>query len=86
MLRCGIFCVFYNKEIFNDIENDIDVLFLPVNGVGNNMNCVDAQRFAKKVGAKKVVPIHVGMFDELSPEIFNADNRLILQIYKQMEI
>lgn len=76
----------YNKEIFNDIENDIDVLFLPVNGVGNNMNCVDAQRFAKKVGAKKVVPIHVGMFDELSPEIFNADNRLILQIYKQMEI
>ena len=50
------------------------------------MNCVDAQRFAKKVGAKKVVPIHVGMFDELSPEIFNADNRLILQIYKQMEI
>ena len=37
----------YNKEIFNDLPKDIDVVFLPVNGVGNNMNAIDAQRFCE---------------------------------------
>ena len=76
----------YHKDIFEDIPQRIDLVFLPVNGVGNNMNTTDAVRFFKDCGAKHAVPIHVGMFDELSPEIFEAENRLILKLYEQTEV
>ena len=76
----------YNKEIFEDLPEKIDVVFLPVNGVGNNMNAEDALRFAERTGAKRAVPIHVGMFDEFTPEIFEAENRLVLEIYEEREI
>lgn len=71
----------YNEEIFEDIPNDIYAVFLPVNGVGNNMNMTDAARFAKRVGAKKVVPIHIGMFDELDLESFACENKVVPKIY-----
>lgn len=74
----------YNTEIFNDIPHDIDVLFLPVNGAGNNMNMHDAARFANKVDAKKVVPVHWGMFDELNPYDFKCKNRVIPKIYEEI--
>jgi len=74
----------YNEEIFKDIPDDIYALFLPVNGVGNNMNMLDASRFAKKVNAEKVVPIHIGMFDELSADSFVCDNKVIAEIYKEI--
>jgi L-ascorbate metabolism protein UlaG (beta-lactamase superfamily) len=74
----------YNKEIFPDLPKNIDVVFLPINGVGNNMNMVDAARFAAECGAKKVVPIHFGMFDELNPELFACENKVIPQIYKEI--
>ena len=76
----------YNTEIFEDLPEKIDAVFLPVNGVGNNMNAIDALRFAERTGAKHAVPIHVGMFDELSPEIFEAENRLILKLYETVEV
>ena len=76
----------YNEEIFEDIPEDIYALFLPVNGVGNNMNMCDATRFAKKVNAKYTVPIHIGMFDELSAEEFKCDNKIIPEIYKEIKI
>ena len=76
----------YNNRIFGDLPENIDVIFLPINGVGNNMNEVDAVRFFKKSGAKAAVPYHVGMFDEKTPEIFDVDNRIILEIYKGKEI
>ena len=50
------------------------------------MNAIDALRFAERTGAKHAVPIHVGMFDELSPEIFEAENRLILKLYETVEV
>ena len=34
----------YNEEIFADIPDDIYAVFLPVNGVGNNMNMADTYR------------------------------------------
>ena len=74
----------YNEEIFADIPEDIYALFLPVNGVGNNMNMVDAQQFAKRVNAQRVVPIHIGMFDELSAEDFICDNKVIAEIYQEV--
>ena len=76
----------YNKEIFSDLPENIDIVFLPINGVGNNMNETDAVRFFHACGARRAVPYHVGMFDEKSPEIFKADNRIILDIYKETEI
>lgn len=75
----------YNTEIFADLPDDIDVVFLPVNGVGNNFNMIDAARFAKETGANKVVPLHFGLFDSLNPEKdFNCENKVIPEIYKEI--
>ena len=76
----------YNEEIFSDLPSDIDTVFLPINGVGNNMNMTDAARFAKRTGAKQVVPIHIGLFDSLSPEDFPCENKFIPEIYKPFKL
>ena len=76
----------YSEDIFEDISADVDVLFLPINGVGNNMNKTDAARFAHKIAAKKVVPFHWGMFDELSPIDFAVDNKVLPEIYKEIDV
>ena len=76
----------YNEEIFEDIPEDIYALFLPINGVGNNMNMIDAVRFAKKVNAKKTIPIHIGMFDELTADDFDCENKIIPEIYKEIKL
>ncbi len=74
----------YNKEIFSDIPDDIYALFLPINGVGNNMNMCDAARFARRINSQKVVPIHIGMFDSISADDFDCDNKVIAKIYKEI--
>ena len=76
----------YNEEIFGDIPDDIYALFLPVNGVGNNMNMTDAARFAKRINAQKTLPLHIGMFDELSADEFECENKVIAEIYKEIEL
>ena len=76
----------YSKDVFEDLPKNIDLVFLPVNGVGNNMNATDAVRFFRAVGAKRAVPYHVGMFDKLSPEIFGDEHRLILNFYEETEV
>ena len=76
----------YNEEIFGDIPSDIYALFLPVNGVGNNMNMTDAARFAKRINAERTVPIHIGMFDELTADSFYCKNKVIPKIYKEIMI
>ena len=75
----------YNDDIFGDLPDDIEAVFLPINGVGNNMNAYDAQKFAEKTGAKKAVPMHFGLFDELKGDIFKAENRVIPEIYKEIK-
>lgn len=75
----------YNKEIFVDLPKDIDAVFLPINGAGNNMNIADAMRFAKETGAKTAIPIHWGMFDELDPKEFNLENAVIPKIYEEVK-
>ena len=76
----------YNKEVLSDLPDDLYAIFLPINGVGNNMNATDAARFAKASGAKKCVPIHFGMFDELDPRSFVCPGRVIPEIYKEIEL
>ncbi len=75
----------YNKEIFEDLPKGIDAVFLPINGVGNNMNIADATRFAKETKAKKAVPVHFGMFDEIDPTEFKVNNVIIPQIYEEVK-
>jgi len=76
----------YNHGIFTDLPDDLYAIFLPINGVGNNMNATDAAAFAKRSGAKYSIPLHFGMFDELSPECFKAENRIIPEIYKEIKL
>lgn len=76
----------YNSEIFSDLPDRIDIAFLPINGVGNNMNASDAVRFFLDCGAKTAVPYHVGMFDELTPQEFDHNNKIVLEVYKEREI
>lgn len=72
----------YNTDIFNDIPENIYALFLPVNGVGNNMNIEDAHKFASKIKAKHTIPVHFGMFDEIKPTGF----KITPEIYKKIKI
>lgn len=76
----------YNEEIFEDIPNDIYALFLPVNGVGNNMNVTDAARFAQKVNAKKNVPIHIGMFDDITPDMVEMENKVCAKTFETINL
>lgn len=76
----------YNKRVIKDINIPVDVVFLPINGVGNNMNMTDAARFAEVIKAKTAVPIHFGMFDSLNAENFNFKNKVIPEIYKEIEL
>ena len=68
----------YNDKIFEMLPDKIDVVFLPVNGKGNNLNITDAKKFVDMCGAKKVVPVHWGMFDDLTKEDVLMENALIL--------
>lgn len=76
----------YNEEIFGDLPEQIWAVFLPINGVGNNMNGTDAARFAKRIHAQHVIPVHIGMFDEKRPEEFVCENRLLLEVYKTIQL
>lgn len=76
----------YNKDIFEELPQDIDAVFLPVNGVGNNMNIIDAKKFAEKTGAKKAIPMHWGMFDEFDPTEFDFENAVIPTIYEEVKL
>ncbi len=75
----------YNKEIFPELPEDIYAVFLPINGVGNNMNVSGAKNFAKKCGAKFAVPVHWGMFDDINPANFNTDGAVIPEVYKEIK-
>lgn len=75
----------YNEEIFKDLPEKIDYIFLPINGRGNNMNMADAKRFCEKIGAK-AVPLHCGLFDEISMQNWQYQNKIIPQFYKEIKI
>ena len=74
----------YNEEVFSDIPVNIHCVFLPVNGVGNNMNMADAKRFCERINARYAVPMHCGMFDNLDMNNFDFKNKIVPQIYKEV--
>lgn len=73
----------YNTEIFEDLGGMADMVFLPINGVGNNMNVADASRFAGKTGAKVSVPLHYGLFDSMDGTEFECAGSMLLKPFKE---
>lgn len=77
----------YSEKVFHSLPNlKFEMLFVPVNGVGNNMNFQDAQKFAERIPAKHVVPVHFGMFDDLCGENLEIENKKLLSVYNCVEI
>lgn len=76
----------YNREILRDLPDRIDVILLPVNGAGNNMNMADGARFAKASGARLAVPLHCGLFDALDPNGFPLREKVVPKFFKEIEL
>lgn len=76
----------YSEEIFADLPDRVEALFLPINGVGNNLNPTDAARFAARVGARRVVPYHVGMFDSHLPTELCCPGVVVPQLYQKIAL
>lgn len=76
----------YNTEIFEDITGKIDAIFLPVNGVGNNMNMADAKRFCEKINPTVAVPMHCGLFDDIDMNTWEYDKKIVPEFYKEIKI
>ena len=80
----------YNYDVIDDVlslvESGVDYAFLPINGVGNNMNAKDAADFAYEIGAKTAIPLHYGLFDSLDPAEFDFEDSMLLEVYKETEL
>jgi hypothetical protein len=50
------------------------------------MNMADAAAFAREIGERKAVPLQFGMFDDLDPEGFIFENRVIPEIWKEISL
>ena len=74
----------YNERVFEDLPAHIDCVFLPVNGVGNNMNMADAKRFCERIGAAAAVPMHCGLFDEKDMHDFKYEKRTVPEFFKEI--
>ena len=75
----------YNTEIFSDLPEKIDVVFLPVNGVGNNMNFADGARLCEALGAV-AVPLHCGLFDDIDMAHFPYQNKVVPTFYQEIKL
>lgn len=75
----------YSSELFSDLPEKIDVVFLPVNGVGNNMNFADGARFCEELGAL-AVPLHCGLFDSIDMNLFPYENKVIPTFYEEIKL
>lgn len=75
----------YNTDIFSDLPEGIDYVFLPVNGRGNNMNMEDGKHFCQRIGAK-AIPLHCGLFDDLDMNKFGYENKVIPEFYKEIKL
>ena len=75
----------YNELVFKSLPDiKINYLYLPINGVGNNMNIEDAANFANRINADIVIPIHFGMFDNINANDFKIENKIIPEIYRRI--
>ena len=80
----------YNYDVIDDVldlaPDGVDYAFLPINGKGNNMNGRDASDFAYEIGAKCAIPVHYGLTDDVTPDDFDFEDRIILEPYKETKL
>jgi L-ascorbate 6-phosphate lactonase len=80
----------YNFDVIDEVlelvEDGVDFAFVPINGKGNNMNAKDAADFVYEIDAKRAVPLHYGLFDNIDPETFDYDSTMTLEPFKTVEI
>ena len=76
----------YHKRILSECPQGVDVAFLPINGVGNNMNAVDAARLAADLHAKTAVPLHYGLLDHLTADGFDYPGKKVLKELVTVEL
>ena len=92
LLKAPDFCAYvtgdtlYSRRVIEAIDAPVDVVFLPVNGEGNNMNAQDAARFARAIGAKRAAPLHIGLFDDMTAEDFPFEGRLALPLFRAIAL
>ena len=62
----------YDESVIAAIGEPVDILYIVMNGLGNNMNAADAARMAAKLQPKVAVPVHWGLFEKFSapPALF----------------
>ena len=75
----------YNTKVFEDLPDDIDYIFLPVNGKGNNMNMTDGKAFCEKIGAT-AIPLHCGLFDTIDLHEFAYEDKVVPEFYIEIEL
>ena len=75
----------YNAEIFKDLPEAIDYVFIPVNGRGNNMNMADGKRFCEQLGVT-AVPLHCGLFDKINMNAWQYENKIVPEFYKEIQL
>lgn len=77
----------YSERVFESLPNtEFEAVFLPINGAGNNMNATDAARFVTRIKTKYAVPVHFGMFDDLTGRELQAENAVIPKIYEEIKL
>ena len=78
----------YNTAIFEDVLPfaPIDAVFVPINGVGNNMNMADAARFCEVIRPRVAVPIHWGLFDNLNGADWEYPEKVVPAYYQEIKI
>ncbi|MBO5374942.1 MAG: MBL fold metallo-hydrolase, partial [Clostridia bacterium] len=76
----------YNKYLVQELPKGLDSAYIPISGQYSTMNMDDAQRFARELEAKVVVPFHFGMFDRVDPRDFDCKNKIIPKPYKVIPV
>lgn len=76
----------YSRRILQELPEKIDLIVLPVNGAGNNVNMTDGARLCHDCGAKMAMPVHVGLFDDLRAEDFPFEPKLIPQPFVPIQL
>lgn len=78
--------LYHSKVLDGVAKEEFEAVFLPVNGKGNNMNFADAKRFALAIKTKYAVPMHIGMFDELTAENWDCPNKILPKLYEAVQL
>lgn len=76
----------YSRTVLQAVPSGVDAVFLPINGVGNNMNATDAARFARAIRPGRVIPVHWGLFDDITPELADCGVVTVPAIYEEMTL